>query len=71
MGPDDVIREFELMALDDDVELEIDDVVAGLAVLLSDPAIEGKERALLVQAGAVLYRVGLNERVVAALKKGR
>lgn len=71
MGPDDVIREFELMALDDDVELEIDDVIAGLAVLLSDPAIEGKERALLVRAGAALYRVGLNERVVAALKKGR
>ncbi|MGO4302294.1 MULTISPECIES: hypothetical protein [unclassified Cupriavidus] len=69
MGPDDVIREFERLALDDDQELEIDDVVTGLAVLLTDPTIQGKERALLVQVGATLYRAGLNERVVAALKR--
>jgi len=69
MGPDDVIREFERVALDDEVELEIDDVIAGLAVLLTDPAIQGKERALLERAGATLYRVGLNGRVVAALKR--
>ncbi|MBV8158297.1 MAG: hypothetical protein JO278_11605 [Dyella sp.] len=69
MGPDDVIREFERVALDDRVELEIDDAIAGLAVLLTDPAIQGKERALLEQAGATLYRAGLNERVVAALKR--
>lgn len=71
MGPDDVIREFERVALDDEVELEIDDVIAGLAVLLTDPAIQGKERALLEQAGATLYRVGLNERVIAAVKRRR
>jgi|GEM_PF-1552140 len=69
MGPDDVIREFGQMALDDDVELEIDDVIAGLAILLCDPEIQAKERALLTQAGATLYRVGLDERVVAALKR--
>lgn len=68
MGPDDVIRQFEQMALDEGVELEIDDVIAGLAMLLCDPEIEGKERALLTQAGATLYRLGLNERVIAALK---
>lgn len=69
MGPDDVIREFEQMALDDDVELEIDDVIAGLAILLCDQATQGKERALLTRAGATLYRVGLDQRVVAALKR--
>ncbi|TPQ37067.1 hypothetical protein [Cupriavidus pinatubonensis] len=68
MDPDDVIRDFERLALDDTTELEIDDAIAGLAVLLADPAIAGKERALLTQVGATLYR-GLNERVVAALKK--
>jgi len=69
MGPDDAIHEFERVALDDEVELEIDDAIAGLAVLLTDPAIEGKERVLLERVGATLYRVGLNERVMAALKK--
>lgn len=69
MDPDDVIRDFELLALDDATELEVDDAIAGLAVLLADPAIAGKERALLIQVGATLYRLGLNERVVAALKK--
>lgn len=71
MEPDDVVREFEKMAVDEGVELEIDEVVAGLAVLLSDPAIEGKARVLLTQAGATLYRLGLNERVIAALKRPR
>uniref|UniRef100_Q46N72 Uncharacterized protein n=2 Tax=Cupriavidus TaxID=106589 RepID=Q46N72_CUPPJ len=69
MDPDDVIRDFERLALDDTTELEVDDAIAGLAVLLADPAIAGKERALLTQVGATLYRLGLNERVVAALKK--
>jgi len=69
MGPDDVIREFERVALDDEVELEIDEAIAGLAVLLTDPGIQGKERALLEQVGATLYRVGLNGRVVTALKR--
>lgn len=68
MDPDDVILAFEEMAMDDDVELSIDDAIAGLAVLLADPAIQGKERALLTQVGATLYRVGLNERAIAALK---
>ncbi len=71
MGPDDVIREFELMALDEAVELEVDDVIAGLAMLLCDPAIQGKERVLLTQAGATLFRAGLDERVVAALRRGK
>nr|WP_315594092.1 hypothetical protein [uncultured Cupriavidus sp.] len=71
MGPDDVIREFELMALDEAVELEVDDVIAGLAMMLCDPAIQGKERALLTQAGATLFRAGLDERVVAALRRGK
>lgn len=71
MGPDDVIRKFEQMALDEAVELEIDDVIAGLAMLLCAPAIQGKERALLAQAGATLYRVGLDQRAVAALKRGK
>ena len=69
MDPDDVIRDFERLALDDATELEVDDAIAGLAVLLADPAIAGKERALLTQVGATLYRLGLNERVVAALSK--
>ncbi|SPS02201.1 hypothetical protein [Cupriavidus taiwanensis] len=69
MEPDDVIREFERLALDDEVELEIDDVIDRLALLLTNPEIQGKERALLVQAGAALFRAGLNERVVAALKR--
>jgi len=71
MGPDDVIREFERVALDDEVELEIDDAIAGLAVLLTDPAIEGKERVLLERVGATLYRAGLDQRVVLALKRGK
>ncbi|WP_228772794.1 hypothetical protein [Cupriavidus necator] len=49
--------------------MEVDDAIAGLAVLLADPAITGKERALLIQVGATLYRLGLNERVVAAFNK--
>lgn len=53
------------------MELEIDDVIAGLAMLLCNPEIEGKERAVLTQAGATLYRVGLDQRVVAALKRGK
>lgn len=69
MDPDDVIREFERLALDEATELEVDDAIAGLAVLLADPAIGGKERAVLTQVGATLYRLGLNERVIAALKK--
>ncbi|WP_167884623.1 hypothetical protein [Cupriavidus oxalaticus] len=43
MDPDDVIRDFERLALDDATELEVDDAIAGLAVLLADPAIAGKE----------------------------
>lgn len=69
MDPDDVIRDFERLALDEATELEVDDAIAGLAVLLADPAIVGKERALLTQVGATLYRLGLNERLLAALKK--
>ncbi|CAG9183843.1 hypothetical protein [Cupriavidus pinatubonensis] len=69
MDPDDVIRDFERLALDDTTELEVDDAIAGLAVLLADPAIGAKERALLTQVGATLYRLGLNQRVLAALKK--
>lgn len=68
MDPDDIIREFERMALDDDFDLEVDDAIAGLAVLLADPAIQGKERALLTEVGATLYRFGLSERVIAARK---
>ncbi|QRQ86282.1 hypothetical protein [Cupriavidus oxalaticus] len=69
MEPDDVIREFERLALDDDEELQVDEAITGLAVLLSDPSIRGKERALLTLVGATLYRVGLNERLIAAIKK--
>jgi len=69
MDPDDVIREFERLALDDETELQVDDAIAGLAVLLINPAVQGKERALLTEVGATLYRLGLNERVIAARKK--
>ena len=71
MGPDDVIREFEQLALDEGMELEIDDAIAGLAMLLCDPTIQGKERVVLTHAGATLYRVGLDQRVVAAMKRGK
>jgi len=69
MDPDDVVREFERMALDDETELNVDDAIAGLAVLLANPEVEGKERALLNQVGATLYRLGLNERLIEAQKK--
>lgn len=69
MDPDEVIRAFEQLALDDGEELEVDDAIAGLAVLLTNPEIHGKERALLTQVGATLYRVGLNERVIREVKK--
>ncbi|WP_458763545.1 hypothetical protein [Cupriavidus basilensis] len=68
MEPDDVIRQFEQLALDEETELPIDDAIAGLAMLLADPAIQGKERVLLTEVGATLYRLGLNERVMKALK---
>ncbi|WP_236701995.1 hypothetical protein [Cupriavidus basilensis] len=42
MEPDDVIRQFEQLALDEGTELPIDDAIAGLAVLLADPAIQGE-----------------------------
>ncbi len=57
------------MALDEELELEVDDAIARLAVLLADPAVQGKERALLTEVGATLYRFGLAERVIAARKK--
>uniref|UniRef100_UPI003F4982EF hypothetical protein n=1 Tax=Cupriavidus yeoncheonensis TaxID=1462994 RepID=UPI003F4982EF len=38
MDPDDVIRDFERLALDDTTELEVDDAIAGLAVLYLGPA---------------------------------
>ncbi|WER50515.1 hypothetical protein CupriaWKF_33865 [Cupriavidus sp. WKF15] len=60
-----MIRDFEHLALDDTTELEVDDAIAGLAVLLADPAIAGKERTLLTLVGATLHRLGLNERLVA------
>ncbi len=41
------------LAWDEEVELDIDDVIATLAVLLTNSAI---------RAGAALYRAGLNER---------
>lgn len=63
-----MIRQFEQLALDDETELPIDDAIAGLAMLLADPAIQGKERVLLMEVGATLYRLGLNERVRAALR---
>ncbi|MGN5478585.1 hypothetical protein ACTMU2_20925 [Cupriavidus basilensis] len=68
MDPDDVLREFERLALDEKIELDVDDAIAGLAVLLADPVVQGKERALLTEVGAALYRLGLNERVIAARK---
>ncbi|KAF7962245.1 hypothetical protein AWV80_23975 [Cupriavidus sp. UYMU48A] len=68
MDPDDVLREFERLALDEKIELDVDDAIAGLAVLLADPVVQGKERALLTEVGATLYRLGLNERVIAARK---
>lgn len=71
MDPDDVIRRFEELALDDDQDLDVDDAIALLAALLADDAIEGKERAALEQVGATLYRVELNERVIAAAKRRR
>ncbi len=37
MDPDDVLREFERLALDEKIELDVDDAIAGLAVLLADP----------------------------------
>ncbi|ENZ77787.1 MULTISPECIES: hypothetical protein [Pseudomonadota] len=69
MEPDEVILEFERLALDEQVELDVDDAIAGLAALLSDDTIGGKERALLERVGATLYRIGLNERVVAAVRR--
>jgi len=69
MDPDDVIRDFECLALDEATELEVDDAIAGLVVLLADPTIAGNERALLTQVGATLYRLGLNDGGIAALKK--
>lgn len=69
MEPDDVIREFERRALDDELDLDVDDAIAQLAALLADSGIRGKERVLLEQVGATLYRVGLNERIVAAVKR--
>ncbi|MBB1630277.1 hypothetical protein [Cupriavidus sp. UME77] len=68
MEPDDVIRQFEQLALDEEIELPIDDAIAGLAVLLADPAIQGKERVLLTDVGATLYRLGLDARLRKALK---
>lgn len=44
MDPDDVIRRFEQLALDDDLDLEVDDAIALLAAVLADEAIEGKVR---------------------------
>ncbi|MGO4151471.1 hypothetical protein [Cupriavidus sp. YAF13] len=67
MEPDDVIRQFEQLALDEEIELPIDDAIAGLAVLLADPAIQGKERVLLTDVGATLYRLGLDAGVRAVL----
>jgi len=61
MEPDDVIREFERLALDEEVELSADDAIARLAVLLANPAIEGRERELLTEVGATLYRLGMSE----------
>ena len=69
MEPDDVVRSFEQLALDESEELSVDDAIAGLAVLLANPAIQGRERVLLTQVGATLYRAGLNERVIEAVKK--
>ncbi|ENZ77489.1 MULTISPECIES: hypothetical protein [Ralstonia] len=69
MEPDEVILEFERLALDELVDLDVDDAIAGLAAFLTDANIHGKERALLERVGATLYRVGLNERVVAAVKR--
>ncbi|MGT2453753.1 hypothetical protein ACU4GI_10830 [Cupriavidus basilensis] len=64
-----MIREFERLALDETVELAVDEAIAGLAVLLTDPAIQGKERALLTEVGATLYRTGLNDdRLLKVLK---
>ena len=68
MEPDDVIRQFEQLALDEETELPIDDAIAGLAMLLADPAIQGKERMLLTEVGATLYRLGLDARLRMALK---
>ncbi|MGT2505707.1 hypothetical protein [Cupriavidus basilensis] len=51
MEPDDVIRQLEQLALDDETELPIDDAIAGLAMLLADPAIQGRERVLLTEVG--------------------
>lgn len=69
MEPDEVILEFERLALDELVDLDVDDAIAGLAAFLTDANIHSKERALLERVGATLYRVGLNERVVAAVKR--
>ncbi|AOY93661.1 hypothetical protein BKK79_19015 [Cupriavidus sp. USMAA2-4] len=59
MEPDDVIREFERLALDEAEELPVDDAIARLAMLLTDPAIQGRERTLLIEVGATLYRYGM------------
>jgi len=69
MDPDVVILEFERLAMDEGVDLDVDDAIAALAALLSDDSIQGKERALLERVGATLYRIGLNERVVAAVRR--
>ncbi|MGY2491949.1 hypothetical protein [Cupriavidus sp. CP313] len=42
MEPDELIRTFEEMATDDDVELSLDGAISGLAVLLTDLAIQGR-----------------------------
>lgn len=70
MSPDVNIKRFEQLALEDEQDLDVDDAISMLAILLTNPLIEGKERALLELVGATLYKVGLNERVIAEVKRG-
>lgn len=69
MDPDEVILEFERLALNNLVDLDVDDAIASIATFLTDERIPGRETALLERVGATLYRVGLNERVVVAVKR--
>jgi len=69
MEPEDVVRTFESLALDLGVELEVDDALAGLAMLLTSPALGRRERVLLTEVGATLYRTALNEQLHRAIRK--
>ncbi|AMR77643.1 hypothetical protein [Cupriavidus nantongensis] len=63
MDPADVIAAFQQLALDEELELDVDDAVAGLAQILADERMPEEVRVALEMVGATLYRVGLERRM--------